>query len=142
MISTLLVCLVVGISDGDSLAVHCGPPGNVTARQVRIHAIDAPERYQSFSDASRNSLAELCLYARARIRRLDIDAYGRTVGQVECRGVDAGEHQVANGLAWVYSRYTRTDPDRLLALQQQARLDRLGLWADPAPMAPWKWRHR
>lgn len=142
MISTLLVCLVVGISDGDSLTVRCGPADAAAPRQIRIHAIDAPERYQWFSDASRSSLSDLCLNARVRIQRRDTDAYGRTVGQVECRGEDAGEHQVRTGLAWAYARQASPYFDHLLALQAQARLERRGLWVDPQPTAPWLWRRR
>lgn len=141
MISTLLICLVVGISDGDTLMARCGPPGNLPLLQVRVHAIDAPERFQPFSEASRGSLADLCLHARARIRRLETDQYGRTIAQVECRGQDAAERQVRGGMAWVYTRYARLRPD-LPPLQAQARVARSGLWADPDPVAPWVWRHR
>ena len=99
MFSTVLVCLVVGISDGDSMTVRCAAAE--PQRQVRIHAIDAPERHQSFSEAARNSLSALCLDSRARILPVDTDDYARTVAQVECRGEDAASHQVGAGLAWV-----------------------------------------
>lgn len=141
MISTLLVCLVVGISDGDTLTVRCGPPGEPQPRQVRIHAIDAPERYQPLSDTARSSLANLCLHAQVRIQPMATDDYGRSVAQVQCRGVDVAAHQVGAGLAWVYTRYAQARPD-LLALQDQARLARRGLWADPQSVAPWEWRQR
>lgn len=139
MISAVLVCLVVGISDGDSMTVRCS--ATAPQRQVRIHAIDAPERYQSFSDAARSSLAALCLDTRARIRPMDTDDYARTVAEVECRGEDVAAHQVSAGMAWVYERYAEMRPD-LRALQAQARYARRGLWADAHPVAPWKWRRR
>lgn len=141
MISTLLICLVVGISDGDSLTVRCGPSGDGQPRQVRIHAIDAPEHHQPFADLSRSHLASLCLHARARLRPLEQDDYGRTIGQLECRGEDAAARQVRSGMAWVYTRYAQTRPD-LPALQEQARSARRGLWADPEPVAPWVWRRQ
>lgn len=139
MISAVLVCLVVGISDGDSLSVRCAAAE--PQRQVRIHAIDAPERYQSFSEAARSSLAALCFDIRARIRLIETDDFGRTVAQVECRGEDVARHQVSAGLAWVYARYARMRPD-LPALQARARAERRGLWADAHPVAPWLWRRR
>lgn len=139
MISVVLVCLVVGISDGDSMTVRCDRAG--AQRQVRIHAIDAPERYQSFSEAARNSLSALCLGSRARILPVDTDDFARTVAQVECRGEDAAGHQVGAGLAWVYAPYARARPD-LRDLQARARAARRGLWADAHPVAPWLWRHR
>lgn len=139
MISVVLVCLVVGISDGDSMTVRCDRAG--AQLQVRIHAIDAPERYQSFSEAARNSLSTLCLDSRARILPVDTDDFARTVAQVECRGEDAARHQVSAGLAWVYTHYAPARSD-LRALQAQARAERRGLWADAHPVAPWRWRHR
>lgn len=141
MIASLLVCLVVGINDGDTLLVRCGPPGDPQQREIRIHAIDAPERYQPFSDQSRSRLAALCLHARARIRNVETDRYGRTIGQVQCRGEDVAERQVGSGMAWVYTRYAGARPD-LPALEAQARRAQIGLWAAPDPVPPWVWRHR
>ena len=138
MFLAALVCLVVAISDGDTLTVHCGPD-RFEQHQVRIHAIDAPERYQSFADASRSSLTDLCLNIRARIRQVTTDGYGRTVAEVECQGEDAARHQVRSGMAWVYTRYAGTRAD-LVALQAQARWARVGLWVDHDPMPPWAWR--
>lgn len=141
MIATLLVCLVLGVGDGDSLTVRCGTREGAPARQVRIHGIDAPERYQSFSEGARSSLAALCLHALARIQPLETDRYGRMVAVVECRGEDVAAYQVRHGMAWVYTRYAGSRPD-LQALQAQARRARLGLWADRQPVEPWVWRHR
>lgn len=139
MISALLVCMVVGIHDGDSLLARCGPPGNLLQREIRIHGIDAPERYQSFSDTSRSSLAALCLNVQALIRPIETDRYGRSIAQIECRGRDVAGHQVASGMAWVYTRYADTRPD-LPALQARARKNHAGLWADGNPVPPWQWR--
>ena len=52
--------------------------------------------------------------------------------------IDANAEQVRRGLAWVYDRYV-TDPD-LYPLQDAARTERRGLWADSAPTPPWEWR--
>jgi endonuclease YncB( thermonuclease family) len=41
-------------------------------------------------------------------------------------------------MAWVFDRYVK---DRsLYPLQERARAQRVGLWADAAPMPPWRWR--
>ncbi|WP_315126519.1 thermonuclease family protein [Comamonas antarctica] len=140
MISALLVCMVIGIHDGDSLLARCGPPGDMRERELRVHGIDAPERYQSFSDTSRSSLAALCLNVPAHIRPIETDRYGRSIAQVECRGRDVARHQVTRGMAWVYTRYADTRPD-LPPLQAQARKSHAGLWADSDPVPPWQWRH-
>lgn len=38
------LCLVVGITDGDSIKVRCGTEGNYEVVKIRISAIDAPEK--------------------------------------------------------------------------------------------------
>ena len=48
-------------------------------------------------------------------------------------GVDANAEQVRRGMAWVFDSYVN---DRsLYTLQENARSDRLGLWADAQPKA-------
>jgi endonuclease YncB( thermonuclease family) len=53
-------------------------------------------------------------------------------------GIDANAEHVRRGMAWVFDRSVK---DRsLYRLQNAARADRIGLWADAAPIAPWDWR--
>ena len=41
-------------------------------------------------------------------------------------------------MAWVFDRYVK---DRsLYPLQDAARADRIALWSDAAPIAPWDWQ--
>lgn len=42
-----LICLVVAISDGDTLTARCGAPGAYHQVKVRIAAIDAPDTVKS-----------------------------------------------------------------------------------------------
>jgi endonuclease YncB( thermonuclease family) len=106
--------------------------------KIRIAEIDAPEKGQAFGTRSQQHLADLCFKRQAVIRPQTIDRYGRTVARVECEGVDASAEQVRTGMAWVFDRYVT---DRALyPLQEEARAAQRGLWADPAPVAPWEWR--
>ncbi len=43
-------CLVVGISDGDTLTARCGAPGAYQQVKVRLSGIDAPERRQPYGE--------------------------------------------------------------------------------------------
>lgn len=139
MISTALLCLVVGVSDGDTLTARCGEPGAYEQVKVRLAAIDAPEKAQPFGQRSRQNLADLCFQQQAVMTPKAKDRYGRTVADVECRGQNAGTEQVRAGMAWYYVRYGK-GYEHLQALEHGARVNRLGLWADPAPVAPWEWR--
>ena len=136
-----LICLVVAISDGDTLTARCGRPGAYHPMKVRIAAIDAPERRQAFGQQSRRHLAQLCWRQRATLQPVDEDRYGRTVANVRCSGTDVATAQVRAGLAWVYVPYAGSHP-HLAPLQQQARNAGAGLWSQRRPLAPWNYRQQ
>lgn len=94
-----IFCLVVAITDGDTLKARCGEPGAYQQVTVRIGAIDAPEK--------RQHLAGLCFKTWARITPKGTDRYGRAVGDVECRGQDVAAEQVRTGMAWYYVKCGR-----------------------------------
>jgi endonuclease YncB( thermonuclease family) len=125
---------VVRVSDGDTLTLL------VDRKQIKVRLleIDAPESKQAFGQRARQSLGDLCAGQEAIVRSSGRDRYGRVLGRVDCRGMDANAEQVRRGMAWVYDRYV-TDRS-LYALQNEARTAQLGLWADKAPTAPWLWR--
>lgn len=137
----VVFCLVVAIADGDTLTARCGEPGAYEQVKVRIAAIDAPERTQPFGQRSKQSLSDLCFRETATIKASTLDRYGRTVADVQCKGQDVGETQVAAGMAWVFNRYAEGH-ELLYRLQDTARGGRLGLWVDSAPVAPWEWRQK
>lgn len=133
------ICLVVGISDGDTLTARCGEPGAYQQVRVRISAIDAPEKGQPYGQRARQALAELCFQQQAAIAVRTRDRYGRVVADVQCQGKDVGQFMVTEGWAWVYDRYAR-GYSHLYIHQDAARAARRGLWQDPEPVPPWEWR--
>lgn len=136
--SALLLCLVVAITDGDTLTARCGEPGSYEQVKVRLAEIDAPERVQPFGERSRQHLAQLCHLQQARIQTVGTDRYKRALARVECQDKDANGEQVRSGMAWVYDKYV-TDRS-LYRLQDAARAAGAGLWTDSAPVPPWEWR--
>ena len=136
--STALLCLVIGITDGDTLTARCDTAERAQNVKVRLAEIDAPEARQPWGRRSRQSLADLCFGKHAQVHAVDTDRNGRLIAHVSCDGIDSGAEQVRSGMAWVYERYAvnRT----LFERQQAARQARLGLWQDPAPTPPWIWR--
>lgn len=144
MTAALLLCVIVGVSDGDTLTARCEAQADrehVTLK-VRLAEIDAPERGQPFGMRSRQHLAKLCFHKAATLAPVEagagLDRYGRTVAHVTCAGADANVEQVRAGMAWVYDRYII---DRsLYSAQEQARVEARGLWQDATPIAPWDWR--
>lgn len=140
MSTAALLCLVVAITDGDTLTARCDQDLSYVRITVRIGAIDAPEKRQAFGEASRQHLARLCFQQRATITPRTTDKYDRTVGDVECRGQDVAAEQVRSGMAWYYVKYGK-GYEHLLALETAARAEQKGLWSAEA-VAPWEWRKR
>jgi micrococcal nuclease len=132
----LLICLVVGISDGDTLTARC----NDQTLKIRLAEIDAPEKAQPFGARSKQSLSALCFQKQAEIRSQATDRYGRTVARVTCDGIDANTEQVRSGMAWVYDKYVLDKS--LSAVQGDAKAARRGLWSDAEAMPPWEWRSK
>lgn len=138
--SLAALCLVVAIADGDTLTARCGDPGAYQQIKIRLAEIDAPEKAQPWGQRSRQHLSDLCFQRSATIQPQKTDRYGRTVARVRCDGQDASAEQVRAGMAWAYTRYlTDVEIKRLEAAAQTAGL---GLWSDPAPVAPWDWRRK
>ena len=136
----ILLCLVVGVTDGDSLTARCDAPDGQVTIQVRLAEIDAPEKRQLFGDRSKQHLSELCFEKPAMVRPKTRDRYGRTVARVECDGIDASTEQVRAGMAWAFTKY-QTDP-RFIGLENEARSRGVGLWSGDMPTPPSEWRHR
>ena len=126
----------MSIQDGDTLTVL------VDRREVRVRLtdIDAPELKQPFGTRSRQSLSEMCFGKVATLDLRGRDRYQRSLAQVTCDGRDANAEQVRRGYAWTFVRYAPQDSP-LFALEREAKAARRGLWADPAPVAPWQWRN-
>jgi len=139
MLAALLICAVVGISDGDTLTARCRTAHTPATIKVRLADIDAPERAQRFGQRSRRHLSEICWRKTAGIKPVSIDQYGRTVAYVTCDRIDAGAEQVRAGMAWVAVHFASRNSG-LYAIEREARSARRGLWIDNTPTAPWEWR--
>jgi len=126
---------IVKIADGDTVTLLT--PNNEQIR-IRLNCIDAPEKSQDFGQRSRQSLGNLLAGAYVKIKKHDVDKYGRVIGTIYLDGVDINLTQVKRGMAWVYDRYC-SDPTYHEA-EQEARSARLGLWSHPNPIEPWNYR--
>lgn len=135
-----MFCLVVAVTDGDTMGVRCDIDGRPTAIKIRLAEIDAPEKAQDFGQRSKASLSDLCFGQRAHIKPVAADRYGRTVARVECRGHDASAYQVARGMAWAYTKHL-TDQS-IKRLETDARLGHVGLWVDTSATPPWDFRRK
>lgn len=133
---------IVRIPDGDT--VYLEQRG--VRYKIRLAQIDAPENShgkkpgQPFGAAAQQSLEQLVGKdpVRATCRR-EKDAYGRNLCTLWRGELDLNREQVKRGMAWVYRAYAYRFPYYLS--EWEARQQRLGLWAQDNPQAPWDWRH-
>lgn len=65
------------------------------------------------------------------------DRYGRILGTVYSKK-SKDELMVRTGAAWSYDHYST----KYSALQKIAKKNKLGLWQNPYPEAPWDYRKR
>ncbi len=127
---------VIGVTDGDTIKVLV----NKESITVRLEGIDAPESKQSFGNKSKQALSDIVFGKEVTIKKTGDDRYGRTLGVVMIGDVDANSKMIEDGWAWHFTKYN--DEERLAELEEEARAEKRGLWADPNPLAPWEFRAR
>ena len=143
---------VVVVVDGDTIVVR---DDRTVRHEIRLAGIDAPEIRQPYGVRSRGHLAELLYGKRVIVAWYKHDRYSRVLGRVmlpsgaSCARppctIDAGWVQVTTGYAWHDRQHldeqTVEDRVRYARAEHDARLRRLGLWAETQPMPPWRYRH-
>ena len=134
------VAKVVSVTDGDTIKVYNADQGQV---KIRLYGIDTPEKGQPYGKAAGKHLASLIAGATVEVESVTTDRYGRTVGIVSDSETNINQEMVRTGYAWVYQRYyDKPFCDYWLALENEAKTGKLGLWQEPDPVPPWEWRRR
>ena len=131
---------VVSISDGDTMTLLVPDGASFKQIKVRLGEIDTPERKQPYGTRAQQALSDLAYNKQARVVVQDTDRYGRTVGRVYVGSLDVNAEMIRQGAAWVYRQYLKDQS--LLALEQQAKAAKRGLWGLPEAerCPPWDWR--
>lgn len=148
-------CLIVGVSDGDSLTARCGTAGAYAQVKVRLAGIDAPERRQAFGARSTQALSDLAFKKTALLDCVKSDRYGRQVCNVRVAPnsapggpptLDLGLAMLSQGMAWWYRAYSRDQSPEARGqyefAESEARVRQVGLWRDAEQVAPWDWRRQ
>ncbi len=141
---------VINVADGDTITIL---DAQKSQHKIRISGIDAPESRQAFGERSRESMARFVARKDVSADCHKIDRYKRQVCKVwvqpaDCttcdKTLDAGHAQVVAGMAWWYREYAKEqsaeDRGRYESAEEEAKARKIGLWRDPAPVAPWDFR--
>lgn len=138
-----LVGRVVGVSDGDTVTVL---DAQKKQHRIRLVGIDAPESKQAFGQKSKDLLAQWVHGQEVRIEHTKTDRYNRILGKIWIEERDINLAMIESGMAWYYKQFSRdlSPSDRALyeKAEARARQQRLGLWADAQPQAPWDFRRQ
>jgi len=123
------------VNDGDTVSCR-----DVASRMVRIRlvGIDAPELDQPGGSGARSALAAKVGGRNVRVEGAARDQHGRLLGTLWLDGRDINREMVADGWAWAFTGFA--DDEDLMAAESAARQARRGLWAEPNPVPPSRWR--
>ena len=152
-VCTLAACTRVSGDDGSSGLIEGRPSVvdgdglEIDGVKIRIYGIDAPEvgQYCRRADGARWRCGQ---YATVELDRLlrgkevvcavkTRDSYGRSVAVCKMGELDIARHQVTEGWAVAYRRYSKD----YIAAEEAAKKARRGIWRGNFEL-PWLWRQR
>lgn len=129
------VAKVTAVKDGDTYIVLA----NNKQTTIRLAHVDCPEKKQDYSQSAKQFASDLCFGKTVTVvSDGTTDRYKRLIAEIYVGKECVNKELVANGFAWHYKQYS-TDKE-YAKLEIKARKKQRGLWKDPAPIAPWKWR--
>lgn len=133
---------VIAVTDGDTITVQV----STKSHKIRLNGIDAPESDQEFGREATRKLAEMIIGKSVVVIWNKTDRHERILGTVAIGSIDVGLELLRYGLAWYFHRYEADVPEveraLYLAAETAAREQKVGLWNQPSPIAPWDWRDR
>ncbi|NCP61398.1 MAG: thermonuclease family protein [Flavobacteriales bacterium] len=128
---------VTRIADGDTFTLIFDNGFDV---RVRLNGIDSPEKKQAFSKRAKQTLSDLIFDKEVKVYYKSKDRYGRVLGDVYVGEVNINHEMVRRGMAWHFTRYS--EDETLAALEKEAKKNKIGLWAEAEPVAPWVYRDK
>jgi micrococcal nuclease len=126
---------VVTVHEGDRLTIrHDGR--NET---IYLKDIDCPELKQPHGKQAKHATEAFIGNRDVVVRGLTRDKQGRVSAEVLLHdGRNVGHELLKEGLAW-WRRSVSSDAG-LEVVEELAKASGKGLWADPDPVPPWKWK--
>jgi micrococcal nuclease len=135
-------CRVHKVWDGDTFDALCVNAGEI---RVRLYQADAPERNQPRGGEALRWLNQRVWKQNVRVRVIALEGatenrQSRLVAIVTHNRKNVNLALVRDGWAWAAPGFTKPG-DGIRRAEKTARGQKVGLWQDPNPIAPWAWRH-
>ncbi len=126
---------VVTVHEGDRLTIYHDGRKEV----IFLKGIDCPELKQPYGKKARQVTQAYVGTRDVVIQSIQRNRQGRAVADVVLQdGRNVAYELVREGLAW--SRGGSTEERSFSDEEELARAAKVGLWADPNPVPPWKWK--
>ena len=129
------VARVLMVHEGDRLTIHHQGRKDM----VYLRNVDCPALKQPYGKQAKHATAAYIANREVVVRNLKRDRQGRMTADIRLTdGRQIAHELVKEGLAWV-------QPDgfadqALKDMEELARAAGKGLWAEPNPVPPWKWK--
>jgi micrococcal nuclease len=132
---TEFVARVLTVYEGDRMTIYYQGRNEM----VVLRDVDCPEVRQPYGKQAKHATAAYIANREVVVRELKLDRQGRMAADILLHdGRNIAHELVKEGLAWV-------QPDEghnpaLKDLEELARASKVGLWSEPDPVPPWKWK--
>jgi endonuclease YncB( thermonuclease family) len=138
ILPTEFTAKVVAIKDGDSIEVLY--EGKTLS--IRLADVDCPEtrKSQPYGRTAKKFTSSLCFGQMVKVQhRNKFDKYKRLIATIiNAQNKNVNKELVIAGLAWHFKQYSSNT--EIAKLEITARVNKVGLWKDAYPVAPWAWR--
>ena len=132
---TEFVARVLTVHEGDRLTLHYQERNQAVA----LRDVDCPELKQPYGKQAKHAAAAYLANRDVLVRELKKDQRGRMTADILLTdGRNIAHELVKEGLAWVQPGEVH-DPV-LKDMEELARASKHGLWSEPDPIPPWKWK--
>ncbi len=134
---TTFTAKVVGIKDGDTVVVLDSLNNQIT---LRLAEVDCPEKNQPFGTKAKQFTSDQIYLKTIKYVVSDTDRYGRSIAMIyyDTDNKYLSAEIIKAGMGWHYKRYSTSK--ELATFEDNARKNKIGLWVDSNPVAPWEFR--
>jgi endonuclease YncB( thermonuclease family) len=132
---TEFVARVIAVHEGDRLTIHHqGRKDTVYLRDV-----DCPELKQPYGKQAKHATAAYIGNREVMVRDLTKDRQGRMTAEIVLGDGRLIAHElVKEGLAW--AQPGKSENQTIKDMEELAKASGKGLWSEPDPVPPWKWK--
>jgi micrococcal nuclease len=134
---TTFTAKVVGIKDGDTVVVLDSLNNQTT---LRLAEVDCPEKNQPFGTKAKQFTSNQIYLKTIKYVVTDTDRYGRSIAMIyyDEDNKYLSAEIIKAGMGWHYKRYSTSK--ELATFEDNARKNKIGLWVESNPVAPWEFR--